>query len=74
MAKSKLIKTSREFIKGDSLKKEFDKEKIIKLKKKMKTFFVSEKAVNLLWGHRVKTGENLSKTIDRLILENLKNG
>lgn len=74
MAKSKLIKTSREFIKGDSLKKKSYEGKAIKLEKKMKSFFISQKAINLLWGHRVKTGENLSRTIDRLIFENLKNG
>lgn len=73
MAKSKLINTSKEFIEGDSSVKKSDKGKMIESKKKMKTFHISQKAENLLWSHRVKTGENLSKTIDRLILENLDN-
>ncbi len=70
MAKSKLEETTKDFIE----KKSEESENKSKYKKeedvKMTTFYISKKSSKLLWYHKIETGENLSQTVDRLILKN----
>lgn len=74
MAKESLKQVSEDFIN----KKESSDSEAIKtqndnnIKKKRQNIYLSEKALKLLWQHRIDTGENISRTIERFVLEHLR--
>ena len=75
MAKASLKKVSEEFIekKGTQKHKNLQTKKQNNIKKFRQTLYISGKVNKILWQHRVDTGENLSQTIERLVLKYIKN-
>ena len=73
MLKAKLATVTEQWIDGKT-KKQNDV-KTEKLQdddvKIMQTVYIARKASKLLWHHRAETGERISHTIERLVLEHV---
>ncbi len=73
MVKAKLATVTEKWIDGKT-----DKQNNVKTEKQhdddakmMQTIYIARKASKLLWHHRAETGETISRTVEKLILEKL---
>lgn len=75
MVKAKLAAVTEKWIDG-----KIEKQQNVKTEKQkdsdekmMQTIYIARKASKLLWHHRAETGETISRTVERLILDHIGN-
>lgn len=75
MVKAKLAAVTEKWIDG-----KIEKHNDVKTEKQndgeekmMQTIYIARKASKLLWHHRAETGETISSTVEKLILDNFGN-
>ena len=75
MVKAKLATVTEKWIDGKT-----DKQNNVKTvkhhaddAKMMQTIYIARKASKLLWHHRAETGETISSTVEKLVLEHIGN-
>jgi hypothetical protein len=74
MAKAKLGALTEKWIDGKTEKQltvKTERQKIVDDKKIMQTLYMSKKAVKLLRHNRAETGEPMSHTLEKLVLQHL---
>lgn len=74
MAKAKLGTLTEKWIDGKTEKQltvKTERQKIVDDKKIMQTLYMSQKAVKLLRHNRAETGEPMSHTLEKLVLQHL---
>jgi len=74
MAKAKLGMLTEKWINGKTEKQhnvKAEKQKTVDKEKVKQTLYMSKRAVKLLWYNRAETGEPMSHTLERLVLEGL---
>lgn len=74
MAKAKLSTLTEKWINGKTEKQytvKTERQKIDNGGKVKQTLYMSKKAVKLLWHNRAETGEPMSHTLERLVIEGL---
>ena len=74
MAKAKLGTLTEKWIDGKTEKQltvKTEKQKTVEDKKIMQTLYMSKKAVKLLRHNRAETGEPMSHTLEKLVLQHL---
>lgn len=77
MAKAKLGTLTEKWITGKTEKQltvKTERQKTVDDKKIMQTLYMSKKAVKLLRYNRAETGEPMSHTLERLVIERLGKG
>lgn len=77
MVKAKLCALTERWIDGKTERQhtvKAEKQKIVEDKKIKQTFYMSEKAVKLLWHNRAETREPMSRTLEQLIIAHLGKG
>lgn len=74
MAKESLKQVAEDFInkKESSNSTDIKTQNNNNTKKKRINIYLSEKAIKLLWQHRIDTGVNISQTIERYVLDHLR--
>ena len=73
MAKAKLAEVTEKWIDGKtekqhSIKTERQNDNISRVKQ---TLYISKEATKLLWLKRAETGQPISRTVEKLVMENL---
>lgn len=74
MAKAKLGTLTEKWIDGKTEKQltvKTERQKIVDDKKIMQTLYMSQKAVKLLRHNRAETGEPMSHTLEKLVMQHL---
>ena len=74
MAKAKLSTLTEKWINGKTEKQlivKTEKQKTVDDRKIMQTLYMSQKAVKLLRHNRAETGEPMSHTLEKLVIEHL---
>ena len=74
MAKAKLSTLTEKWINGKTEKHlivKTEKQKTVDDRKIMQTLYMSQKAVKLLRHNRAETGEPMSHTLEKLVIEHL---